>query len=57
MIFCLNVRDWGHEPIVTAPDENLSRNHQVVHENLITVLGVRTGKIKSATIGVCTLSM
>lgn len=38
----------GHEPIVVAPDENISQDHQVSYENGIKVLRVRTGKIKSA---------
>ncbi len=39
----------GHEPIVVAPDENILQDHQVLYENGIKVLRVRTGKIKSAT--------
>lgn len=38
----------GHEPIVVAPDENISTDVQVSLENRIKVLRVKTGKIKSA---------
>jgi glycosyltransferase involved in cell wall biosynthesis len=37
----------GHEPIVVAPDENLSDECQVVSEQGIKVLRIKTGKIKS----------
>ena len=39
----------GHEPIVVAPDENISQEYQLSCENGIKVLRIRTGKIKSAT--------
>jgi glycosyltransferase involved in cell wall biosynthesis len=39
----------GHEPIVVAPDENISPDQQLSVEDGIKVLRVRSGKIKSAT--------
>jgi len=41
-------RRLGHEPIVVAPDENISMDSQESFENGIKVLRVKTGKIKSA---------
>jgi glycosyltransferase involved in cell wall biosynthesis len=39
----------GHEPVVVAPDENIKEDTEVTCENGITVLRVRTGKIKTAS--------
>lgn len=39
----------GHEPIVVAPDENISTDSQISFENGMKVLRVKAGKIKSAT--------
>lgn len=38
----------GHEPIVLAPDENISTDTQLTIEEGIKVFRIRTGKIKSA---------
>jgi len=38
----------GHEPVVVAPDENISLETEVSVENGIKVLRVRSGKIKNA---------
>jgi glycosyltransferase involved in cell wall biosynthesis len=39
----------GHETIVVAPDETISKDSHISHENGVTVLRIRSGKIKTAT--------
>lgn len=38
----------GHEPIVAAPDENIRHDAETSVEDGITILRIRTGKIKTA---------
>jgi len=39
----------GHEPVVLAPDSDISENIQVTREEGITVVRVKSGKIKNAS--------
>lgn len=45
----LELQRLGHEPVVVAPDENILTDTEITRENGITVLRVRTGKIKTAS--------
>lgn len=43
------LRRQGHEPVVLAPDSDISGDIQVTNEEGITVVRVRSGKIKNAS--------
>lgn len=48
----LEIRDQGHEPIVVAPDESLEDDSSVREEDGVTIVRVRTGRIKGASLPV-----
>ncbi len=43
------LRRQGHEPVVLAPDSDISGDIQVTNEEGVTVVRVRSGKIKNAS--------
>ena len=48
----LEIRDQGHQPIVVAPDDSLESDSSIRDEDGVTIVRVRTGRIKGASLPV-----